>query len=146
MKYARILAALMVFAFILTIPVASAEHATQTVDPGSTNAVEVSMAEGHTLFVAYESNNTLNFMVVDPNGNVVKNMTGTMGGYMVEAQTSGDYRLVWQSYNQIPTSLNMDYYNDMNGLANQLFLMIVLALIVLAIVVIAVIVLIRRKK
>ncbi len=111
MKHVHYLAALLVFAFVLTIPAASA-HTAQELAAGETYAQEVHLAKGNTLFATFESNNTLNFMIVDPNGNVVKNVTGTSGGYFTEAQMDGDYRLVWQSYNVVPTTLGFDQYDD----------------------------------
>jgi predicted butyrate kinase (DUF1464 family) len=104
------------------------------------------MTKGNTLFAAFESNNTLNFMIVDPNGNVVETVTGTSGGYFVDAQMDGEYRLVWQSYNVVPTSLGFDAYNDVKGIANQFVLMIIVALAAIVAVVVVAFLLIRRKK
>jgi hypothetical protein len=146
MKYVHYLAALMVFAFMLSLPASASAHTSQELAAGETYSTEVAMAKGSTLFAAYESNNSLTFLIVDPNGIVVKNITGTSGGYFVEAQMDGEYRLVWQSYNVVPTSLGFDAYNDVKGIANQFVLMIIVALVAIVAVVVIAFLLIRRKK
>lgn len=137
----------MVFAFVLALPSVSAAHDSHELVAGDTYTREVSLTQGKTLFVGWESNASLNFMLVTPNGTVVRNLSDTThGGTIYEVQQSGDYRMVWQSLNDHAVTLSFDYYNDARGMVDQITMFLLVGLVAVVAVVAIVLVFMTRKK
>jgi hypothetical protein len=138
------IALLLVLLVSLAIPSVSADQGTVYLDDGETYSKNITMAQGHTMYVKYDSSDPLTFMVVDPNGNIIKHANSTYVGYFIDAQVSGDYALVWQCDSPASTSLSYDYNADVIGL-NSLVVQVIIVLVVV-VVVVALVMLFRRRK
>lgn len=140
---ATLLILLVSLAFI--VPSASGDQGTVFLDNGQGYSKNITMAPGHTMYVKYDSNNSLVFMVVDPNGNIIRYANSTYEGCFVDAQVGGNYTLVWQSSNSIETSLSYDYNADVLGL-NSLVVQVIILLVIVMVVAAFVVILRRRKR
>jgi hypothetical protein len=125
-------------------PLVSADQGSVTLGNGEIFSKQIKMDPGHTMYTKYESSNPLVFMVVDPDGNIIRTYNSTYDGEFIEAKVGGNYTLVWQSTSPASTSLTYDYSSDVVGFSSSFIQIIVIVAIVVASM--AIVVLVRRRK
>ena len=143
-QYGPALFAVLALAVISLLPVVSAGQGSVTLNGGETYSKELRMDKGHTMYARFESDEPLMFMVVGPNGNVIRYANSTNEGFFLDADVGGNYTLVWQSGNAAPTSLTYDYNDDVIGLNSPAVQLLILVGAVIAMVLL--VVLLRRRK
>ena len=144
-----ILLASVLFALsIACLPTAAAVHAEVAVLAGNNHSVTLHLDKGQTLVVGWDSTVIMDFEIRDADNLPVRNeLDVKSGGTIIQAEKSGDYKLIWHNIGSLDANLRYDYYTDTEGLVGMVLMLMAISAvaIVLVLVVIAYLVFFKRK-